>query len=171
MQTVFSMRKPYAIAAILCLAAVQGIAQIPLLDNPARSIDKAEPVQYLYPEQLTLQSGQSTPVTLHFRIAQGLHINSHTPKDQFLIPTSLTIPAGSGVKLDAADYPAGVDYALPAAPKTKLNVYTGDFAIQARLTAAPGDHLVQAKLHYQACDETQCMPPRTANVAMDVIAK
>ena len=150
---------------------MRGIAQLPLLDNPVRSIDKAQPVQYLYPEQLTLESGKSTPVTLHFRIASGLHINSHTPKDQFLIPTSLTIPASSGVKLDAANYPAGVDYALPAAPKTKLNVYTGEFAIQAHLTASSGDHLVQAKLHYQACDETLCMPPRTANVAIDVIAK
>jgi hypothetical protein len=168
---VFSTRKSYAAAVIFCLAAVQGIAQIPLLDNPARSIEKTEPVQYLYPEQLTLQPGKATPVTLHFRIASGLHINSHTPKDQFLIPTSLTIPASSGVKLDAADYPDGVDYALPAAPTTKLNVYTGEFAIHAHLTAAPGDHLVQAKLHYQACDETQCMPPRTANVAIDVIAK
>lgn len=165
------MRKSYAIAAIFCLAAVQGIAQLPLLDNPVRSIDKAQPVQYLYPEQLSLQAGKSTPVTLHFRIASGLHINSHTPRDKFLIPTSLAIPAGSGVKLDAANYPAGIDYALPAAPKTKLNVYAGDFAIRAHLTAAPGDHLVQAKLHYQACDETQCMPPRTANVAIDVIAK
>jgi hypothetical protein len=168
---IFSTRRFYLIVAIFCLAAVPGIAQLPLLDNPARSIDKAEPVQYLYPEQLTLEAGKSTPVTLHFRIASGLHINSHTPKDQFLIPTSLTIPAGSGIKLDAADYPTGTAYALPAAPKTMLSVYTGEFAIHARLTAAPGDHLVQGKLHYQACDETQCMPPRTANVAIDVISK
>lgn len=171
MPTAFSTRKSCAAAATFCLAVVQGIAQIPLLDNPVRSIEKTEPVQYLYPEQLTLQPGKSTPVTLHFRIAPGLHINSHTPKDQFLIPTSLILPASSGVKLDAADYPAGVDYELPAAPKEKLSVYTGEFAIHTRLTATPGDHLVQAKLHYQACDETQCMPPRTANIAIDVISK
>ena len=60
---------------------------------------------------------------------------------------------------------------LPIDPKTKLSVYTGEFALQARITATPGDHLVQAKLRYQACDQTQCMPPKTITVPIDVIGK
>ena len=46
----------------------------------ARTGAKAEAVQYLYPEQVTVPAGKATPVALHFRIKQGLHINSHTPK-------------------------------------------------------------------------------------------
>lgn len=140
-------------------------------DRPAHSFAKSEAVQYLYPEQVTVAAGRSTPVALHFRIADGLHINSHTPKDELLLPTALSFPAASGVKLDAAHYPAGHDYTLPAEPGTKLSVYSGEFEIQARITAAPGDHLVQAKLRYQACDQTQCMPPKTATVAIDVLGK
>jgi hypothetical protein len=30
---------------------------------------------------------------------------------------------------------------------------------------------VQGKLHYQACDQNQCMPPKTIAVAIDVIGK
>lgn len=159
-----------ALASVICCAAAQGWGQS-ILDRPNRTIVKEEAVQYLYPEQVTVPAGKSIPVALHFRIAPGLHVNSHTPKYEFLVPTALTIPADSGVKLDAANYPAGTEYALLAEPTTKLNVYTGDFTIDARITAAPGDHLVQAKLRYQACDQTQCMPPKTANVAIDVVGK
>jgi DsbC/DsbD-like thiol-disulfide interchange protein len=159
-----------AIALVLCCAAVQGSGQS-ILDGPKHAIVKEEAVQYLYPEQVTVPAGKSSPVALHFRIAPGLHVNSHTPKYEFLIPTALTIPADSGVKLDAANYPAGTEFVLPNDPGTKLNVYTGEFSIQTRITAVPGDHLVQAKLRYQACDQTQCMPPKTITVAIDVVGK
>jgi hypothetical protein len=108
---------------------------------------------------------------LHFRIGQGLHINSHAPKDEFLIPTELSIPEGAGVRLEAASYPAGTDFTLPLDPGSKLSVYTGEFVIQARIVAAAGNHLVEAKLRYQACDQNACMPPKTIPVAIDVIGK
>lgn len=136
-----------------------------------RAAAKTEAVQYLYPEQVRLPAGKPAMVALHFRVAQGLHINSHTPSDDSLIPTTFSIPAGAGARLENASYPAGTTIALPADPKTRLNVYTGDFAIQTRLLAAAGDHLVQGRLRYQACDQTQCMPPRTISVAIDVIGK
>jgi DsbC/DsbD-like thiol-disulfide interchange protein len=165
------VRTSKLIAWAICLGASSGFGQSLQLDKPDRSAFKQEAVQFLYPEQLTIPAGKSTPVALHFRIEPGLHINSHAPKDEFLIPTALTIPAESGVTLDRASYPQGTDFTLPADPQTKLNVYTGEFAIQAHITAAPGDHLVQAKLRYQACDQQQCMPPKTATVAIDVIGK
>jgi hypothetical protein len=136
-----------------------------------RSLIKVESVQYLFPEQVTVAAGKPSPVTLHFRIANGMHINSHTPSEDYLIPTDFSIPDGGGVHLDKAVYPAGVDITLPSDPKTKLNVYNGDFAIQTRIVSTPGNHLIEAKLHYQACNETQCLPPKTIPVAIDVIGK
>ncbi len=132
---------------------------------------KAEAVQYLYPEQVNLPAGKASAVTLHFRVAQGLHINSHTPSDDYLIPTTFSISAGAGARLESAIYPAGITIALPADPETKLSVYTGEFTIETRLVAAPGNHLVKGALHYQACNQTQCMPPKTITVAIDVIGK
>lgn len=158
-------------ALALALPAVLAGAQSPLLDEPRRPVAKSEAVEYLYPEQVTVAAGKASPVSLHFRIAPGLHINSHAPKDEFLIPTVLSFPADSGVRLENAAYPAGVDFVLPADPKTKLNVYSGEFAVQAKLTAQPGDHLVEAKLRYQACDQNACMPPKTITVPIDVLAK
>src|SRR5665213_2285883 len=103
----------------------------------SRSLAKVDAVEYLYPEQVTLAAGKTSPVALHFRIAPGLHINSHAPKDEFLIPTVFSIPEASGVHLDAAEYAPGKDFTLPADPATKLSVYTGEFKIQARITPTP----------------------------------
>lgn len=136
-----------------------------------RSMLKTDAVEYLFPEQVTVAAGKASPVTLHFRIASGLHINSHTPSEDYLIPTTFSIPDGAGVRLDKADYPAGIFITLPDDPKTKLSVYSGDFSVQARIVSLPGNHLIEARLHYQACNETQCLPPKTIPVAIDVIGK
>ena len=161
------------------LAAVLFAAGLPiafcqqdsLTSSPQKSVLKSHAVEYLYPEQVSVPAGKPSPVTLHFRIQQNLHINSHTPRADFLIPTSFSIPETSGVKLADATYPAGADFALPSDPDQKLSVYTGDFTIQARIVSTPGNHLVEAKLRYQACDQTQCLPPKTITVPIDVIGK
>ncbi len=156
-------------AFTLALAGLLAQAQSPVL--PAHSTAELTAVEYLYPEQVTVPAGKAATVTLHFRIAPGLHINSHTPREDELIPTTLSIPKDTGVRLDAAVYPPGTDFTLPLDPQTKLSVYSGEFTIQARIVATPGDHLVEARLRYQACDNRACMPPRTMTAAFDVIAK
>lgn len=145
--------------------------QGPAFDSPDRAIAKGAPVEFLFPEQISVPAGKSAAVALHFRIAPGLHINSHTPKDAYLIPTTFAIPAGSGAILKDAHYPDGNDIALPLDPGTKLNVYTGDFIIDTHIVAEHGNHLVQARLRYQACDNNACMPPRTVTVPIDVIGQ
>jgi len=152
-------------------AAITASAQAPLFQEPKAKGPKTEAVKYLYPEQVTLPAGKATAVGLHFRIAPGLHINSHNPKDKFLIPTALSVPESSGVRLETAIYPAGVEFTLPADPQTKLNVYTGEFIIDTKLVATAGDHLVEARLRYQACDENACMPPKTITVPIDIVGK
>jgi DsbC/DsbD-like thiol-disulfide interchange protein len=157
------------VAMVLALAGL--LAQAQTADLPVHSAVKPAAVVYLYPEQVTVPAGKATTVTLHFRIPPGLHINSHTPKEDQLIPTTLSIPEDSGVRLEDAVYPPGADFTLPLNPQTKLSVYSGEFTIQARIVATAGDHLVEARLRYQACDNHACMPPRTMTAAIDVLAK
>jgi hypothetical protein len=160
-----------AIATALTLTSVPMHAQSLLLENTRQSTAKPAAVEYLYPEQVTVPASKPTTIALHFRISPGLHINSHTPKEIELIPTTLTIPDGFGVRLDSASYPRGADFSLPLDPKTKLSVYTGEFILQARITATAGNHLVEARLRYQACDNNACMPPKTITAAIYIIAK
>lgn len=165
-------RRSVFLPALLALASSIGFTQQEsLTGSPQQSVAKAQAVEYLYPEQVSVAAGKLTPVTLHFRIRGNLHINSHTPRAEYLIPTVFSVPDGSGVKLANAVYPAGTDFTLPADPDQKLSVYTGEFAIQAKIVSTRGNHLVEAKLRYQACDQTQCLPPKTITVPIDVIGK
>ena len=163
------IRVAVAVALISGAALAQG--QRPLVDRSGRSAAKPAAVEYLYPEQITLPAGEPSTVALHFRIASGLHINSHTPREEGLIPTTFSIPEGAGVRLEGAIYPPGTDFALSIDPMTKLSVYTGEFIVRARMVATAGNHLVEGRLRYQACENNACAPPRTIPVAIDVIGK
>ncbi|MGC9157617.1 MAG: protein-disulfide reductase DsbD domain-containing protein [Terracidiphilus sp.] len=165
--------------AALAIAAAVAAAQIGTPETPLNSLlgtakvpaQHPAAVRYLYPEQVSLPAGKPVTVALHFRVAPGLHINSHTPRGEFLIPTTVAIPDGAGVRLAGADYPPGTEYRPPEDRKTRLRVYAGEFVIRARLVAEAGDHLVELRLRYQACAYNTCMPPRTILAAIDVIGK
>lgn len=151
----------------MCLAAAGQF----IGNSPDRVLPKTPPVAYLYPQQVHVAAGKPAAVALHFRVVDGMHINSHTPHDEFLIPTTFSIPAGDGVRLEATNYPEGSDISLPSAPRMKLNVYTGEFTLETRVVASLGNHLVKGKLHFQACNETQCLPPQTITAPVDVVAR
>jgi hypothetical protein len=155
------------------LIAVALFARAQFVDSGAQgqpgSISQS--VVYLFPEQVTVHAGKPSAVDLHFRVGPDLHINSHTPSDKFLIATNFSIDSGEGVQLAAASYPAGETITLASDPNTRLSVYTGEFVIHAQIVSAAGNHLAQGKLHYQACDRNQCMPPKTIAVPIDVIAQ
>ncbi len=168
------MRKR-AIAGLLgVVLCATGVGQRPLgdlgLEAKGSGARKAA-VSFLFPEQVTVAAGKPTAVELHFQVAPGLHINSHSPSGEGMIPTTLTVPVGAPVRLVKTGFPAGAEFALPAAPGEKLSVYTGEFVVRAELEAGAGDHLMEATLRYQACDNNACMPPKTIPVVVDVLAR
>ena len=128
-------------------------------------------VMYLFPEQVSIPAHKTTAVDLHFRVADGLHINSHTPREKSLIPTNLAVVEQDGFKVLSVDFPAGTDYSFAFDPQEKLSVYTGEFVLKAHISAPAGEHLLQGALRYQACNSNSCYPPKTIPVAVDVIAK
>ena len=132
---------------------------------------QANPVIFLSPEQITLPANRASVLELHFRIADGLHINSHAPHDATLIPTQILVAENNGLETTAVDFPAGVDTSLDFAPKQKLNVYTGELVLHAHIHAKAGDHLWQGVMRYQACDNSECLPPRKVPVAVNIIAR
>lgn len=160
------------ISALIAFCAALASAQdFSASSRPQESRAEKSDVTFLFPEQVTVPARQSTAVDLHFRVADGLHINSHTPREKSFIPTNLAVIEGNGVKVAAVDFPPGTDYALSFSPNEKLSVYTGDFVLKAHLTAQPGEHLLQGALRYQACNSNSCYPPKTIPVAVSVIAK
>lgn len=122
-------------------------------------------------EQQTVPAGKRSTIELHFKVLDGYHVNSHTPKSDFLIPTTLKLQPAPGVTATEAQYSAGHEFSFAFSPTEKLDVYTGDFIIKLPVTAAPGEHLVDAALHYQACDHAACYPPKTLPLQVLFTAK
>ena len=165
---------------LLCTAAlllITGAAGAQNLPSQSRMLGaniktkRPQDVQYLFPEQVSIAAGKDAAIELHFHINRGMHINSHTPREKWLIATRLIAVETPALKIKSVEFPAGEDYTLAAMPRDKLSVYTGDFVVQAHLVAKPGQHILQAALRYQACDANSCYPPREAPIAVDVIAK
>jgi hypothetical protein len=122
-------------------------------------------------EPQVIAAGKTATLEIRFRIVDGYHVNSHTPKSELLIPTNLALQPAVGVKAEAAKYPAGTEYSFSFSPKDKLDVYAGDFTVKLPVVAAAGSHEVDGTLRYQACDRAACYPPRNLPVQVIFTAK
>src|SRR5437899_4963830 len=133
---------------------------------------KAPSVSFASVPLVTAPRAAQTMVNLNFRVASGFHINSNTPKSEFLIPTSLKMDLPTDIILGKIDYPDGKDLSFPFSPDQKLNVYSGDFTIAVAVhplhAVQPGKYVMHGVLRYQACDNAQCFPPKTLPVSFDV---
>ena len=164
----------FRIAAVLLfglLAALAGGGTGAVAQSASSSGSHAD-VQFLFPEQVTVEAGKPSPVALHFRIAPGLHINSNTPRSEFLIATALKMDVPTDIMLGKIEYPAGEDLTFPFSPDEKLSVYAGDFTVAVGVhplhSVVPGKYVMHGVLRYQACDNAACYPPRTLPVSFEV---
>ena len=138
--------------------------------SSAQTAGKAPTLTVAPIELVTVVRTKLTPVTLNFRVPKGYHVNSNTPKSDFLIPTALKMDLGSAtdIALGKIDYPAGEDMSFPFSPDEKLNVYTGDFAITLNIhplkSVVPAKYAMHGQLRYQACDNAACYPPKNLPV-------
>lgn len=121
---------------------------------------------------VTAQRAAQTMVAMDFRVASGFHINSNTPRSEFLIPTSLKMDLPTDIILGKIEYPEGKDLSFPFSPDEKLNVYSGDFTVNVAVhplhEVTPGKYVMHGILRYQACDNAQCFPPKALPVSFDV---
>ena len=113
-----------------------------------------------------VHAGTDVRAALQVRLAEGLHVQSDTPRDPSLIPTLLTVEPPLGISVTEIVYPASSDL-RQAGVNEPLAVFDREFAIGLRLTVGrdvpPGDIIVPARLRYQACNDTLCFAPATAD--------
>jgi hypothetical protein len=111
-------------------------------------------------------------VSLNFRVPAGYHVNSNTPKSEYLIPTTLKFDLPTDIVLGKIEYPAGEETTFPFSPDEKLSVYSGDFTISVGVhplhSVVPGKYIMHGVLRYQGCDNAQCFPPKSTPVSFEV---
>jgi hypothetical protein len=151
------------LAAVVLVCGVLKAQQIDLGVKKPVGRDHVE----LLSDAVDVAAGKTQDVELRFRVDPGFHINSHTPMDEFLIPTKLTLD-GAGVKVVSEEYPTGVKFKLPIGEGTILDVYQGEFRVMLRVLAPKGATTLSGMLRYQACDNAACFPPRTLGVKVAV---
>lgn len=122
-------------------------------------------------EEQTVKAGKKSVILLRFKVGEGFHVNSHTPKSELLIPTNLTLKPATGVTASVPEYPAGTEYSFSFEPNEKLDVYTGTFTVKVPVVAEAGAHTVEGVLRYQACDNAACYPPKNLPIQAAVSAK
>jgi hypothetical protein len=142
--------------------------QVGNLDSPA---PKPKSFVVYAAEQQNVPAGKRSVLELHFRVMDGFHVNSHTPKSELLIPTQITLQPASGVKAEVVQYPAGTSYSFSFDPTEKLDVYSGAFTVKLPVVADAGTHMMDGTLRYQACDHAACYPPKSLPVQVIFTAK
>jgi thiol:disulfide interchange protein DsbD len=116
--------------------------------------------------------GGQTGLDILLEVAPGWHINAHQPTESYLIPTEARLTLPPGVSTDAIDYPQPDRKTFAFAHGKQLLVYEGQLAIRTALHV-PADFSgtrigVAAKLRYQACNDSTCLPPATASADLVV---
>lgn len=101
-------------------------------------------------------------LTVELETADGWHVNSHRPLQDFLIPTRLALAeeGSDGFELTGVEYPEAETVTLGFQDEP-LAVYQGRFPIRARLAGGGGPPagIVPLSLTVQACDDRKCLPP------------
>jgi len=122
--------------------------------------------------QISISKGKTTDVPFSFHVNDGMHINSHLPSSELLIPTTLNISPAPQFKIGKIIYPKGMELALPFDPTEKLSVYTGTVNLSLPITVPDSTHAGVYTLHteisYQACNDRACFPPRKLPVDLTV---
>jgi thiol:disulfide interchange protein DsbD len=96
-------------------------------------------------------------------IEKGWHIQSAHPLDTFTIPTSLSIDG-----LVSADYPQHKLESFTFSSGSKVAVYDGTIQIPFTAKVTAGAKSVKATLHYQACNDTVCLPPKSVSAEIPI---
>lgn len=115
--------------------------------------------------------GDSTHLVVRVGLPEGWHIQSSVPLDSFLVPTTLQME-GKDLVFGNPVFPKPVLEDFPALGGP-VALYQGTFEIQVPVKRASKktgiESLKTAKviLHYQACNKTQCLPPREVAARFD----
>ena len=114
--------------------------------------------------------GTTIDIVLKVTLPEGLHSQSNKPKDEGLIPTTLTFETNAAAAPKEVVFPPAHDFKLETGDI--LLVFEREFLIGARVsiapTAKPGAITLNAKLRYQPCNNVLCFRPVTVPVSWTI---
>jgi len=119
-----------------------------------------------YASHERIHPGKTFMVAIVANIKNGLHINSHQPIDEVLVPTVIAFDERDGIALGPVSYPQPVRKSFSFSGH-KLPVYEGRIVMttQGKLAGdvSLGATKISGDLACQACDDKRCFMPESVN--------
>ncbi|HEV2844464.1 MAG TPA: thioredoxin family protein [Thermoanaerobaculia bacterium] len=154
---------------IPCLFVFLALAAAPVLEAQIQAPKKASFV--LSANRTAYEAGGPAKVAALVTIDPGWHVNSHKPTFEYLIPTVLDLELPEGWPRETVQYPPG-EMQTFSFEKQPLAVYDGSVVFLANLAVpagtTEGTYPVRASLRFQACNDSQCLPPVTAEAEIQL---
>ncbi len=120
---------------------------------------------YLPVDRLT--AGGSTRFAVVIDVESGWHINANPAGPKFAIPTTVGVKAKHGTEAKEIDFPKGGELAVEYLDEP-LRVYEGRVVLFGTLSvpeqAARQTEEVSVEVRFQACNDQQCLPPKTTKL-------
>jgi suppressor for copper-sensitivity B len=122
-------------------------------------------------DRTAYEPGETARIAAKMTIEDGWHVNSNSPTFDYLIPTKLDLELPAGWPGETLHYPKHEMKTFAFADQP-LAVYDGEAVILAEVkvpaNAAQGPVRTRAALRYQACNDSQCLPPVTTNATVSL---
>ncbi|MFC2164361.1 protein-disulfide reductase DsbD domain-containing protein [Acidobacteriota bacterium] len=121
-----------------------------------------------------IHPGMELRIAVKATIKGMWHINSNEPSEDYMIGTSVEIPAGGTFELKEVIYPEPFELMLGIAD-SPMSVYEGEIIIRGSIPIPEdiglGSHKIPIHINYQACNDTSCLPPRSVKkeISIDVV--
>lgn len=123
-----------------------------------------------------VNAGGEVKLGVQFTVAEQWHINSNKPKEDFLVPTELSVSGINGVQLATVSYPKAkeikLDFSEIPVSVYEQQVYAGGI-MKFSDSIAPGEYKLVVTLSYQACNNQTCLAPTevTDTLLLTVVGK
>jgi suppressor for copper-sensitivity B len=152
------MRRGPIPALLVCFALA-----LPALAQPPRE-EKAD--LSVTADRTAYEPGETARIAAKVTVEEGWHVNSNTPTFDYLIPTKLNLELPAGWPDESVRYPKHEMKSFAFADQP-LAVYDGKIVILSEVKlpadAQKGSVPVRVTLRYQACNDSQCLPPVTTD--------
>lgn len=150
------MRYSYSLLTlVLIFCCISNVYSQFNLQNDLVTIVTYQSMDKVYP-------GVEFKIAIEAEITESWHINSNKPKDDFLIPTTISLSDTTNFKLIKIAYPEPNDYKLDFS-EIPLSVWEGKIYIGALVKAdmqfLPGEYELIIEMKYQACNNQSCLTP------------
>src|SRR6185436_11479603 len=155
------MRRDPIPVLLVCFALA-----LPALAQPPRE-EKAD--LSVAADRTAYEPGETARIAAKVTVEEGWHVNSNTPTFDYLIPTKLNLELPAGWPDEYVRYPKHEMKTFAFADQP-LAVYDGELVILSEVKlpadAQKGSIPVRAALRYQACNDSQCLPPVTTHAQL-----